>query len=634
MSDHCWVERSDGAWAAGVILDARAGADTVVALEETDEILHVPPESVYPREPPQSMTITAPTDDEGVPDWLITAAADVGLSTSSPAAPGKASQQRTTEMDKENVPTTPSRRALHAESEVVRLRSELKLLREDSRRQLDDSQTQLAECRRQLAQSAGRVKSGGAEGLAAIDAKMREMESAMEADVERQRLEAELASAKDAASQASRRLVRQERIVAKLMTELREEKARNEATSGARETLERLSEEVLPRVSETAARVKGLREAAARDLAAAAERVATAVLTDEVQAAQVAAEMEAARAAARMAEIAALEACERSEARAVALEERVVAQARLVTALILKGHTQPPSGAIAEVASDADADGVQVQAEAEAWAARLLGAVEQMTVRGAAAKEGSEGWAQVESRVDSGEEDTRDIDGGGEGEGDASFAHGHSPGYAGEAADEGVGGAHYVRLLEDELSGTISELRRQCELSGALEHQLHADRSMHAAACTDEHAAALAAAEAAADALLVGDGGGGLAATGEPRGYAPHGAAGGAGGAAEMRTRAAAAALLEELRLEGAKSARLEKIISKLMVELRAAKLHAAARGSGRVAIGTFHAIGGRLETALRENVAAVESLDANLRDRLDVAGERLAALTGLLKQA
>ena len=141
-------------------------------------------------------------------------------------------------------------------------------------------------------------------------------------------------------------------------------------------------------------------------------------------------------------------------------------------------------------------------------------------------------------------------------------------------------------------------------------------------------AEALAAAEAAADALFVSDGIGGgtspvmagwpAANSSSSSGLSPSlmsrmdggmgggmdgGMDGGMGGGGdddgplpELRQRAAASALVEELRLEGAKSARLEKIISKLMGELRAAKLHAAAAGGGPRALGAFEAATTRLE--------------------------------------
>ena len=70
---------------------------------------------------------------------------------------------------------------------------------------------------------------------------------------------------------------------------------------------------------------------------------------------------------------------------------------------------------------------------------------------------------------------------------------------------------------------------------------------------------------------------------------------------AELRQRGAASSLVEELRLESAKSARLEKIISKLMGELRAAKLHAAATGGG----GTAADSGGGARGAILRGAAA-----------------------------
>jgi len=102
----------------------------------------------------------------------------------------------------------------------------------------------------------------------------------------------------------------------------------------------------------------------------------------------------------------------------------------------------------------------------------------------------------------------------------------------------------------------------------------------------------------------------------------------------ELRQRAAASALVEELRLEGAKSARLEKIISKLMGELRAAKLHAAAAGGGPRALGAFEAATTRLEAQLRDNATSVGALEVTLRKGLETVAERLSAVAGAVKSA
>ena len=95
----------------------------------------------------------------------------------------------------------------------------------------------------------------------------------------------------------------------------------------------------------------------------------------------------------------------------------------------------------------------------------------------------------------------------------------------------------------------------------------------------------------------------------------------------ELRQRAAASALVEELRLEGSKSARLEKIISKLMGELRAAKLHAAAAGSGPRALSAFESAATRLEGQLRDNATSVSALEVTLCKGLETVAERLSAV-------
>ena len=86
--------------------------------------------------------------------------------------------------------------------------------------------------------------------------------------------------------------------------------------------------------------------------------------------------------------------------------------------------------------------------------------------------------------------------------------------------------------------------------------------------------------------------------------------------------------LLEELRLEGLKSARLEDVVAKLMDELRAAKLHAAAAAAGPClpAIDALGAVAQRAEAALGANAAAVHALEVTVRKGLDTALGRIVA--------
>ena len=86
-------------------------------------------------------------------------------------------------------------------------------------------------------------------------------------------------------------------------------------------------------------------------------------------------------------------------------------------------------------------------------------------------------------------------------------------------------------------------------------------------------------------------------------------------------------ALLEELRLEGLKSERLERVIAKLMGELRAAKLHAAAVGvQVRPALDALSSVAERVEAALATTAASVGALDVTVRRGLDAALGRIAA--------
>ena len=83
---------------------------------------------------------------------------------------------------------------------------------------------------------------------------------------------------------------------------------------------------------------------------------------------------------------------------------------------------------------------------------------------------------------------------------------------------------------------------------------------------------------------------------------------------------AAAAALLDDLRNETLKSTRLEKIISRLVGELRAAKVHAASAslGGAESALATFKQLHARLEQQLLDNGAAVCMLQGEVRRGLE----------------
>ena len=114
------------------------------------------------------------------------------------------------------------------------------------------------------------------------------------------------------ASEAKR--TKQEKVLQRLMRELREEKVRAAAKHNASALVERLREEVLQKVAHASARVVGLHECVQKDLGAAAERLCASAAADEARATARVGEMEAAMAAARMGELAAHEARGRSEA--------------------------------------------------------------------------------------------------------------------------------------------------------------------------------------------------------------------------------------------------------------------------------------------------------------------------------
>jgi hypothetical protein len=87
-----------------------------------------------------------------------------------------------------------------------------------------------------------------------------------------------------------------------------------------------------------------------------------------------------------------------------------------------------------------------------------------------------------------------------------------------------------------------------------------------------------------------------------------------------IKHQAAAAALLDDLRNETLKSTRLEKIISRLVGELRAAKVHAASAslGGAESALATFKQLHARLEQQLLDNSAAVCMLQGEVRRGLE----------------
>ena len=481
-------------------------------------------------------------------------------------------------------------RAVEAEAEAARLRGELRTLRDDSRRQLDDAHKQLAECRAKLARTgSGSTPKSLSGGLARIDDQM----VAMETEVARQRLELSLSQAQAARDAAERKVARQERVLSKLMSELREEKTKAARAHGAGTAVDRLRGEMSGQMSTATARLQGLQESVSRDVASATERLCASAASEHARTAQSVRELEAAASTSRMDELLAQEGRARSEAQVTVLEARVAAQARLVSAClrgrchgVLEGEMAAEAQAerlLEAVAAETD-DVAHSPATPSSGGRRLMGALADGVMRVASA-------AHSYSRGGGG--------GGGEGDGASVLAQ-----------------AHYVRLLETELGTLAAELASSQQVARELERAL---REAERGACTDEEAAALAEAEAAADALLTSDHHIDDGCPREPDEKQ----------CAELRQRAAAAALLEELRLEGAKSHRLEKIISRLMGELRTAKLKEAIGDEGKGALASFGAIAAKIEGALRDNAKGLSIVDSTLKSRFDAAIDQLRAIEG-----
>ena len=524
-------------------------------------------------------------------------------------------------------------RAVEAEAAVARLKGELRSSKAESKRKLDDAHLQLAECRGRLVRGSMDSASGGerglpslAGGLASINDKM----SAMEGEVERQRLELEVSTCKSELEGSARRLGRQERIVSKLMAELREEKMRSAARHTSHAVIEKLRVELAGKVGTASSRVVGMQEVISRDLAAAAERLAASALTDEARGADMVSELQACAASARLSELAAVEARERSETRLAALQRRVSVQARLVTQLLTERQGMPEAEAEAEAERLTHAEEATEEAEEQeeqedddvrfdelvpaspSSAGRLMGALKGGVMRVASAARD-----YVNSPSDaSGAGTVRD-----------------------RAAAANMPELQYTWVLEEELGGALHSLAKQnsrveelgaeleaarassslCTSSSPLSSVPRSDEERAASEEAEAQAAALAAAEAAADALFESDG----CASDPLEAERP-----------EMQSRAATAALLDELRLESLKSTRLEKIISKLMTELRAAKLQAASAGCGKAALTSFESISSRLEAQLRDNATAVGVVEVTLRKGLETVAERLAAVSAADKTA
>jgi hypothetical protein len=532
-------------------------------------------------------------------------------------------------------------RAVEAEAETAKLRSELRTLSSESKRKLDVAHSQLAECRGRLARGwtfavgPGGDVDGRDSGRDDMDnaRDSAPMPSIMEMEVEHQRLELKLSDSRAELEIAARRLTRQERVAAKLMAELREEKTRLAAREGSHAAIERLRVGLVSKMGAASTRLQRLHDEAAKELAHVGAHLTAAVSTEQARAAEAAAQMQAEAADARMEALEAAEKRERTEARATALEARVSAQARLVAAMLRQSpHSR---GALAV-------------SEAEEHARRMMSAAalephtrsELETVPSAPASP-LQGDDALSSPTSASHRLLPTIGALADGvirvaSAARSYASGASP--TREHGADGRGCKHdpvdeqYVALVEDELGRVLQELTTHRGATHELElENARLDGYAEEAGEADEATAALAAAEAAADALLAGDDTPHDAATEAAEEesatlLSSHSTRATSPRCSELRQQAAAAALLDELRLEALKSARLEKIISNLMVKLRTAKLSEVANGDGANARVAFCAAAERLELALQDNERSLQALDGTMRLGLETVAERAAA--------
>ena len=600
-------------------------------------------------------------------------------------------------------------RALAAEAEVSRLKAQLQL--------------------RMLQRE---VDGRGSDKVVALKTALNGQVLQLEADVASERRHAELAAAKVAAEaraeQAEECVRRQERITAKLLKELRETKTALGAQQCTASMLLRLRGDLLAAIEGAVTRLGTVKASLDSALAPAADRFASAVLTDAHQAEEHVAAVEEAAAAAWANAEAAEERTQRAERLLETLEQRVVAQAGLVAALLRRASDRSPDALSTrrkgKRAGDEDAKGKRegdedakvedaemvdaVEKALEPMSPSPVGVLDHTLITSplvAAARRLSAAFTPAAISMVRVSSVTRSLKGViGVSFGACDDVDGRT-GRAG-GGDCGGSGGRYVAMLEDELRCTLDHLEAQREVSRELSHELArlalpfsppptaldtdvpatevdvpddvpsplasptlgtpVARKLHAALMEDwpggsgqgtssaDKAAALAAAEAAADALIFGDRG---LPTKLPADVQDAEAAADAllkadlaldlarqshsGGGSHSRAfaaqlpspvrkpemvidsikhQAAAAALLDDLRNETLKSTRLEKIISRLVAELRAAKVHAASAslGGAESALGTFKQLHARLEQQLLDNGAAVCMLQGEVRRGLE----------------
>ena len=498
-----------------------------IAREELPAIETTPTVGPTPDFEEEMVSPPLPAFDESMPDWLFEAAEEMGIDTTIPVSPPPP-RASTPPPPRASTPPPPSppQPQQFSDSTAAADKRPLQPLPLNS----TEGPRSGAKTFKRGSTTAEHDDDGGlASGLARLDATMK----SMEAEVATRRLE-QLSACQTELEASEAKRTKQEKVLQRLMRELREEKVRAAAKHNASALVERLREEVLQKVAHASARVVGLHECVQKDLGAAAERLCARAAADEARATARVGEMEAAMAAARMGELAAHEARGRSEARAAALEARATRRRRDSSPRSSANRRRstrrrrpPRRSASFRHTDDASDEGrrhrLRLARPAADWRARR---------RCDARRERRYNSTTTTSNTPPTE-------------------------------------AHYTGLLEHELSTALSELSTTKQIAKELETELSTARLK---ACGDDQASRGGGAR--------GGGGGGRCPL-----------RGGRHGrelllrrsivivvVVDTRQRAAAAARLRSSALEGAKSQRLEKIISRLMSELRTSKVEAAGR--------------------------------------------------------
>ena len=350
-------------------------------------------------------------------------------------------------------------RALAAEAEVSRLKAQLRMLQRE-------------------------VDGRGSDKVVALKTALNGQVRQLEADVASERRHAELAAAKVAAEaraeQAEECVRRQERITAKLLKELRETKTALGAQQCTASMLLRLRGDLLAAIEGAVTRLGTVKASLDSALAPAADRFASAVLTDAHQAEEHVAAVEEAAAAAWANAEAAEERTQRAERLLETLEQRVVAQAGLVAALLRRASDRSDRSPDAlstrrmgKRAGDADAkvDGAEVEdAEEKAlepMSPSPVGVLDHTLITSpfaAAARRLSAAFTPAAIsmvRVSSVTRSLKGVIG-------VSFgACDENDGRTGRAGGGECGGSggRYVAMLEDELRCTLDHLEAQREVS-------------------------------------------------------------------------------------------------------------------------------------------------------------------------